>query len=325
MNKWFDTLAAKKSPDAAQLVLAFIKGLCLSTFMLHNVGLISHNDLKPENLILTTKLARSLGLNNRGKVYRTTEEDDSEDDSKEITASNLAVKPIDYGLSSHFTPKPFTQGGTFEFDPPEKLFGWEWSIDSPFSDLYSMAIIFIMAICKSQCRYHSFYKFFYNAQCPRELEEVIDKAIDYKHLRVEKDKDSQSRLRAAAYKCFVIPYEEGFPMMRALITHAGPHNVAQVPILEEVYKVFEAERANPNSKVAKDIAMYSLEVGTEMGAVRESPLFKSKGDAAKGLRLSMAPVSLLRMRQEQFVQLLVTTRELSDHFRNTAQASQVAS
>ena len=84
--------------------------------------------------------------------------------------------------------------------------------------------------------------------------------------------------------------------------------------LKDVRSVLQELWDHKHSPFYSAVQKYSLVYGCEMRVVRESPLFKTKGDAETGLLRMMAPVPYDCLAQEAFVKLLRSKDELRAHF-----------
>ena len=242
----------------------------------------------------------------------------------------MAVELIDFGLSKPAVTKPFNQSGTYEWDCILKILGWQWSTDSIFSDLFSMGMIFIVALGYGD-------DLFFNVMCPHNLEKDLAKAIDWIHLdvnpvfwddksidKLERDRETTRRILSAFYRFVVLTFKK--PEELETVKMRGPKGeeveVKELTALDELFKhtaIVELlaiqEKLGNNAKFAEDVEKFSLAYGTKMRVVRESPLFKTEGDAVMALKRMIHPRPHCRMLQEHFMQLLRSVSELRQHFK----------
>ena len=315
-DNWVEGLAKLAPQVKAQFVLAFIKGLCLSTLVLHLVTRLIHMDLTLANLAVRKKLpGPSLAFTKKGTFHIAKGLQDG-DTSEDLTPSNIEVVMIDRGISSSDTPKPYCQSGMYESDCVLKLLGWQWLFESIFTDLFSMGIILIQVISNgTTCA------FFENMKCPEDregqqgLQAIIGNAINRDHLGVNEGDDSWLRIINALYRYFVLTYSDDMAVITELFEYTK--NDALITIRTELVTAAKT----PGSQFREDIKKYSLISGTAMESVRKSPVFKNANDAVVVLLRMIAPVPYRRLVQEEVVRVLRTEEELDAHFAAQAKAA----
>ncbi|GKY95022.1 hypothetical protein MPSEU_000466800 [Mayamaea pseudoterrestris] len=274
LDDWFDMVLRKLTDDEAILAAYnLFTGLCSVAFFLETVIGEIHNDLKPENIIMTVVKGTELWLTNKGTL--------------DCIPAGAATQPkiIDFGSSvpdGIYTGLPLSSP---EFDGIEKLLGMSTLWASAY-DRFSLGRILVIVANQGVDPWQ--LSVGDTMHCPPELREFFYKAIDFDRIN---GKDVEVLVINLVYRYIVFMDTDDHWVAKQLIKDS--------PNLSGLDKELAT-----NETFKNHVDLMSLTKGSFTQCVRYSPIFKCKEAAIMAFFGLMDPSPSNRLPPEEVMKFL---------------------